>query len=346
LYIGQNSGDESVYLTEKEMKFLEVNGQSTVIDKNGFLMNGDDGEPRLIMKLSNDDCYMQINEGHVTLWEWGRKISSAGRTEFYVYGIDAMLGAVEDDDDRYPGICGIRNLGSIEFHENNTSTGDPGPSFNRLCTSTDIANTAYTFSDEHIISSLGVKNLIALHAQEIPDSINQVDGSKIEGTDCEVVCTDQNITLEIKNLPQTSNTSRDKAINFGTNPQWCFYIDYDQWCLRYWNLANDDRSIKYESIISTPNITLYGFPQWWMRRCNNPNDMGQARYDCVESTSWQNTGDMKFHPIYDLDRSQVSKYTSNITISSTGPKLGADLSVLPFYRFIGHVFWSYNDINY
>jgi hypothetical protein len=69
----------------------------------------------------------------------------------------------------------------------------------------------------------------------------------------------------------------------------------------YWNLATDTKINKYESITDTPNAILYGFPQWWMKRCYDPHVLGQARYDCFETVSWKNSGDMKFHSFYDLD---------------------------------------------
>jgi hypothetical protein len=111
-------------------------------------------------------------------------------------------------------ILAVSNLDSIEFNWNNDYTGS-GTVINRFCTSTDVANTSYAYSDNHVISSLGVKNIIAAKSTEFEAQIAAVDNtaevneiqewienhpspeSKIEGPECDVVCGDQTIGLEI-----------------------------------------------------------------------------------------------------------------------------------------------------
>jgi hypothetical protein len=65
-------------------------------------------------------------------------------------------------------IVAITNIDSKEFNRNN----DTNTSFNWLCTSADASSTGYTFSDNHVISSLAAKNLIdAKDGVELEDRV-------------------------------------------------------------------------------------------------------------------------------------------------------------------------------
>jgi hypothetical protein len=66
-------------------------------------------------------------------------------------------------------------------------------------------------------------------------------------------------------------------------------------------------------------------------------------YACLENYGWGYAHDMA---LYDMNVGWTQKTATSIELTSTDPKLGADMCLQPFYRFIGHVFWNSNDDNH
>jgi hypothetical protein len=71
-----------------------------------------------------------------------------------------------------------------------------------------------------------------------------------------------------------------------------------------------------------------------------PNFEEYVRYDCIESTRWYHTGDMKLYTFSDFENHHCTKYTDDIEIPASDPKLGSDGCLLPFYQFMGQLTWS------
>jgi hypothetical protein len=79
-------------------------------------------------------------------------------------------------------IVAISNIDSIEFNRNNSSN----TQINRLCTSTDVGTTGYSFSDNHVISSLAAQNLIdAKPGIELEGRVDTIEEWMNDATDPE-----------------------------------------------------------------------------------------------------------------------------------------------------------------
>jgi hypothetical protein len=162
-------------------------------DENPELQASRDG-----IDISNPDASVRmINENYA---QCGIAIPQQeldmGRSSFSL--IDPPTVIEEDEDEMVIKIVKITNIDSIEFKRNMNYK------FNRLCTSSDVNSTSYTYSEEHVISSSAVKTLLIKSGVEITgqitetsDRINKVEEwiehhpspeSKIMGHEEDVIC--------------------------------------------------------------------------------------------------------------------------------------------------------------
>jgi hypothetical protein len=163
--VSLSRGGEDCTLTNEEMKFVNDNGGVT--DTGAGRININDEDMQILAVMNNGDHYISMSDGDDLYWRFTFVEFSFGQTWFELMDLGEDSKLSNRDSGMVNKILALRNLLSIEFNQNNTSTGDTGTIINYLCTSTNVANTSYAYSDNHVISSLGVKNLISQHSADI-----------------------------------------------------------------------------------------------------------------------------------------------------------------------------------
>jgi hypothetical protein len=250
--------------------------------------------------------------------------------EAYAQGIRigrSQLLSVDPPSDAYPPaiinedfvnkIVAISNIDSIEFNRNN----DTNTSFNRLCTSADASSTTYTFSDNHVISSIAAKNLIDSKAGvELEDRVDILEEwmngatdpeSMIVGPESDVICTSQNIALEIHNIPQPPTTWIGISINLHSNPNFAFILDQTSTSCNFlrWDLV-----AQTQTIVFTGLENMYCFNRWFMRTGQTGSSLGPGMVKYIRNTGWQAQNNFLFHALRDLDRTTVSDESYSLQI--------------------------------
>jgi hypothetical protein len=160
-----NQSGSASNLDSEELRFYQPDNSTGGLSITSESMNIDiDGDNRaLSMWCDRTNSLLNFSVGRSTF----NTVAPPGDEDMSILQISfPWTPSVYDESQMFNKIVAVSNLDSIEFNRNNDSTGS-GTVINRLCTSTDVANSSYTYSDNHVISSLGVKNLISQHSADI-----------------------------------------------------------------------------------------------------------------------------------------------------------------------------------
>jgi hypothetical protein len=237
-------------------------------------------------------------------------------------------------------IVAISNIDSIEFNRNNNSN----TQINRLCTSEDASLIGYAFSDNHVISLSAAMNLIDAKAgidlegrvdilEEWMDNSTDPE-SMIVGPESDVICTSQNIALEIHNVPQPPTTWKGISINLHSNSQYAFILDQTSTSC---NLLRWDLNAQTQTFVFTGLEDMYCFNRWFMRTGQSGSSLGPGMIKYLLNNGWQAQNNFTFHALYDLDRQAVSHMAYALQSPLSNPLVGSDGKILPFYRWYGWI---------
>jgi hypothetical protein len=125
-----------------------------------------------------------------------------------------------------------------------------------------------------VISSLAAKNLIDAKAGiELESRVDTIEEwmndatdpeSMIVGPESDIICTSQNIALEIHNVPQPPTTWIGISINLHANPNYAFILDQTSTSCNFlrWDLIAQTQTIVFTGLEDMYYFNRCFFPNW------------------------------------------------------------------------------------